>query len=390
MPARTTVSKSCSARLAAFAAERDWDQFHNPKNLAMALAGEAGELIEHFQWLTPEEAANLLGRDARGSRARSRRRAAFPPAALRQARHRSRRGGRAQARAEREEIPGRRSRAAARRNTTSSDALLPPPVSRRQLRRRLQARAARAAADRRLARRTSPTSTSTRTPGIGRYDLTHSWAQKAREYENGIGRLWTREGRAAGVRAAYLEIVRALNPDGTLRYYPGSPLHREATSCGRARPHGRSSSSTRSTTRSSNRSSHARSASQCSLMDAYQALKAYLPPPERRGLVLIDSSFDRARELDRIVKALKEAHAPLAHRHVRRLVSADGARGDARFPREHRALGHTQGAAARDRRARARRERNHSGLRHARRESAVAFRRRKRSRWSNGSRGSSR
>jgi NTP pyrophosphatase (non-canonical NTP hydrolase) len=46
-------------RLAAFAEERDWDQFHNPKNLAMALIGEAGELVEHFQWLTPDEAANL-------------------------------------------------------------------------------------------------------------------------------------------------------------------------------------------------------------------------------------------------------------------------------------------------------------------------------------------
>src|SRR5689334_12973737 len=46
-------------RLAEFAAQRDWDQFHNPKNLAMALAGEAGELIEHFQWLTPEQAARL-------------------------------------------------------------------------------------------------------------------------------------------------------------------------------------------------------------------------------------------------------------------------------------------------------------------------------------------
>jgi NTP pyrophosphatase (non-canonical NTP hydrolase) len=46
-------------RLAAFADERDWDQFHNPKNLAMALASEAGELIEHFQWLTLDEAANL-------------------------------------------------------------------------------------------------------------------------------------------------------------------------------------------------------------------------------------------------------------------------------------------------------------------------------------------
>ena len=47
------------AQLAEFAAERDWDQFHNPKNLAMALAGEAGELVEHFQWLTFEQAANL-------------------------------------------------------------------------------------------------------------------------------------------------------------------------------------------------------------------------------------------------------------------------------------------------------------------------------------------
>lgn len=47
------------ARLAEFAAERDWDQFHNPKNLAMAVAGEAGELVEHFQWLTFEQAAHL-------------------------------------------------------------------------------------------------------------------------------------------------------------------------------------------------------------------------------------------------------------------------------------------------------------------------------------------
>lgn len=42
-----------------FAAERDWEQFHTPKNLAMALAGEAGELLEEFQWLTPEESQQL-------------------------------------------------------------------------------------------------------------------------------------------------------------------------------------------------------------------------------------------------------------------------------------------------------------------------------------------
>jgi NTP pyrophosphatase (non-canonical NTP hydrolase) len=43
--------------VAAFVAERDWQQFHTPKNLSMALAIEAAELMEHFQWLTPEQAA---------------------------------------------------------------------------------------------------------------------------------------------------------------------------------------------------------------------------------------------------------------------------------------------------------------------------------------------
>ena len=43
------------ARLAEFAKERDWEQFHSPKNLSMALAGEVGELLEIFQWLTEEQ-----------------------------------------------------------------------------------------------------------------------------------------------------------------------------------------------------------------------------------------------------------------------------------------------------------------------------------------------
>ena len=42
-----------------FATERDWNKFHTPKNLAMALAGEAGELVAEFQWLSPEESQNL-------------------------------------------------------------------------------------------------------------------------------------------------------------------------------------------------------------------------------------------------------------------------------------------------------------------------------------------
>lgn len=47
-------------KLRAFAQARDWEQFHAPKNLSMALAVECAELMEHFQWLTPEESGQLL------------------------------------------------------------------------------------------------------------------------------------------------------------------------------------------------------------------------------------------------------------------------------------------------------------------------------------------
>ncbi|MBT3404388.1 MAG: hypothetical protein HN421_11885 [Gammaproteobacteria bacterium] len=52
--------KKIQEQLARFADERDWDQFHNPKNLAMALSVEASELVEIFQWLTPEQSAAVM------------------------------------------------------------------------------------------------------------------------------------------------------------------------------------------------------------------------------------------------------------------------------------------------------------------------------------------
>jgi dCTP diphosphatase len=50
----TTISE-LKQRLVAFVRERDWEQFHSPKNLSMALAAEAGELMEHFLWATAEQ-----------------------------------------------------------------------------------------------------------------------------------------------------------------------------------------------------------------------------------------------------------------------------------------------------------------------------------------------
>ncbi len=57
---QTTVGE-LKALVQAFVDERDWRQFHTPKNLAMSLAIEAGELMEHFQWITPEASAAVAG-----------------------------------------------------------------------------------------------------------------------------------------------------------------------------------------------------------------------------------------------------------------------------------------------------------------------------------------
>ena len=59
----STTLAEIKTRVLAFAGERDWEQFHAPKNLSMALAAEAGELMEHFLWATPE-ASRSIAQDA--------------------------------------------------------------------------------------------------------------------------------------------------------------------------------------------------------------------------------------------------------------------------------------------------------------------------------------
>lgn len=62
MPACTDSTATLAdlkARVLAFAREREWEQFHAPKNLSMALAAEAAELMEHFLWATPEQSRSI-------------------------------------------------------------------------------------------------------------------------------------------------------------------------------------------------------------------------------------------------------------------------------------------------------------------------------------------
>ena len=141
--------------------------------------------------------------------------------------------------------------------------------------------------------------------GIGRYDLSLPWAQKNREFEQGIGRIFDRNDCPEVVRP-YLDAVRKFNPDRKLRFYPGSPvlvhqLIRDGdrmvlVDLGRE-DHGRLQKEFEGERRVQVRN-----------MDGYQALKAYLPPRERRGLILVDSPFDRKDEFRRLSEAIVDAH----------------------------------------------------------------------------------
>ncbi|MEO7600394.1 MAG: MazG-like family protein [Opitutus sp.] len=61
----TTTTGELKARVLAFARERDWEQFHAPKNLSMALAAEAAELMEHFLWVTPDRSRDVTADPAK-------------------------------------------------------------------------------------------------------------------------------------------------------------------------------------------------------------------------------------------------------------------------------------------------------------------------------------
>src|SRR4051812_39804515 len=65
MPDQTTTISTLRQRMRDFVRERDWEQFHSPKNLAMALAAEAAELMEHFLWMENAESRAVAADPAR-------------------------------------------------------------------------------------------------------------------------------------------------------------------------------------------------------------------------------------------------------------------------------------------------------------------------------------
>lgn len=140
--------------------------------------------------------------------------------------------------------------------------------------------------------------------GIGRYRLDSAEAEKTGEYTAGIGRIWNADD-VPPVIEPYLRAVRALNPGGVLREYPGSPeiarsLLRENDRLLLAELHPSDHPRLKAAYGDDRRVA-------VHHMDGYQALKAFLPPPENRGIVLIDPSYEVKTEYAQAADALVNA-----------------------------------------------------------------------------------
>lgn len=144
--------------------------------------------------------------------------------------------------------------------------------------------------------------------GIGLYDLSSEEAQKTGEWHDGIGRLMDASlpADAAALLEPYLDAVRAVNPQGGIAHYPGSPLiarhllrKQDRLSAIELHP---------DDARTLARQFEGDFQTRVTELDGWLALGAHLPPKEKRGLVLVDPPFEIGGEFDRLVDGLVRAH----------------------------------------------------------------------------------
>jgi 23S rRNA (adenine2030-N6)-methyltransferase len=146
--------------------------------------------------------------------------------------------------------------------------------------------------------------------GAGRYDLLAAEAGRGGEWRDGIARLWNEVGQQpeAGreLLAPYLEAVAACNTGGSLRAYPGSPLIAQHLLRSQDRLvacelEPKSFAMLAAQLRGDRRA-------KALAIDGWTAIGAYVPPKERRGLVLIDPPFEERADFARLAEALAVAH----------------------------------------------------------------------------------
>ncbi|WP_321912419.1 MULTISPECIES: 23S rRNA (adenine(2030)-N(6))-methyltransferase RlmJ [unclassified Paraburkholderia] len=141
--------------------------------------------------------------------------------------------------------------------------------------------------------------------GAGAYALREGYATKNAEFDTGIGKLWGRNDLPAAL-AEYVDEVAALNPDGDLRFYPGSPylawrLMREQDRMRLFELHSTEIDVLR------HRFHDAGRRVMIYAGDGFDGIKALLPPPPRRALVLIDPSFEDKRDYARTLTCVEES-----------------------------------------------------------------------------------
>jgi 23S rRNA (adenine2030-N6)-methyltransferase len=147
--------------------------------------------------------------------------------------------------------------------------------------------------------------------GAGLYDLAGPEGSRSPEWRAGVGRLFGNPipDAARPLLAPYLDVVRDLNPGGRLALYPGSPALARAW----LRPQDRlvacelEPNAAVALKRNLGRERRIRVVA----IDGWTALKAYVPPPERRGLVVIDPPFEDDNDFVRLSRGLEGAHRKL-------------------------------------------------------------------------------
>jgi 23S rRNA (adenine2030-N6)-methyltransferase len=145
--------------------------------------------------------------------------------------------------------------------------------------------------------------------GTGSYDLGDDAAQRTGEWGDGIGKLWRPEVLAT-LPESFAGALRALNPDGPLRHYPGSPLLAQ----GIARDDDRIVLCERQAPVVAELRAHFAADARVAIhqRDGYEAY-ALLPPEQKRGVVLIDPPFERPDEFDAAADFVERAAARFAH-----------------------------------------------------------------------------
>ena len=141
--------------------------------------------------------------------------------------------------------------------------------------------------------------------GAGVYALDSGYALKLAEYKDGVGRLWERNDLPP-VLADYLELVRRVNPDRRLRAYPGSPMFALWTLREQDRLRLFELHSKDARLLQENFQGHGRQVT-VEAKDGFAGLKAVLPPPSRRAVVLIDPSYEEKQDYERVFHGLKES-----------------------------------------------------------------------------------